>query len=236
MLAEHIREQRLSAVISAPLAGADWAADRFADFREAGYRVEYVFLAVHEARSSLAVLDRYQWERDQFGFGRLVPPGIHDKAYSGVLGTVDRVEAERLVDAVYVVRRGGEILYRNSVDHTGMWREPPGLRQAIEKERSRPWTDEERDHFHERAAATADRIADDLKPALADAVRRALAHLGPATGRSSAAAAAQAFPSPTRSSLTQTTSEGRSGATSIASTRAASNDRWHRGSERTGFT
>jgi UDP-N-acetylglucosamine kinase len=38
MLAEHIREQRFDVVISAPLAGADWAAARFEDFRQAGYR------------------------------------------------------------------------------------------------------------------------------------------------------------------------------------------------------
>lgn len=59
MAVEHIREQRLDVVISAPLARAEWAGDRMRDFRAAGYRVEVAFVAVHEAHSLLGVVDRY---------------------------------------------------------------------------------------------------------------------------------------------------------------------------------
>ncbi|MFD1084206.1 zeta toxin family protein [Micromonospora andamanensis] len=227
MLAEHIREQRFDVVISAPLAGADWAAARFADFRHAGYRLEYVFVAVHEARSLLAVLDRYQQERDASGVGRFVRPEIHDKAYAAVLGTVDRLEAERLVDAVYVLRRGGEVVYHNSLDDAGNWREPAGLRRAIEQERSRPWTDEERDHFHRRAQATAERISEHLRPALDEAARRAVAHLGLGDRGPASTTAARAFPSSTMAALSETpaSSASRSSATATSSMRSASGDR-----------
>ncbi|MEU6077550.1 zeta toxin family protein [Micromonospora sp. NPDC047074] len=222
MLAEYIQEQRFDAVISAPLAGADWAAARFADFHQAGFRVEYVFVAVHEARSLLAILDRYQQEKDTSDVGRFVRPEIHDRAYAAVLATADRLEAEHLVDAVYVVRRGGEILHHNSLDTAGNWHEPAGLRRAIEKERSRPWTDEERDHFRQRAQATAARLGEHLKPALVDAVRRAVAHRNLAGGRSSTTAAAQAFPSSRRASLTE---EAALGSTAQGSTIGASSTR-----------
>ncbi len=228
MLAEHIRGQQCDAVISAPLAGADWAAARFDEFHQAGYRVEYVFVAVHEARSLLAVLDRYQRERNEHGVGRFVSPEIHDRAYPAVLVTADRLEDERLVDAAYVVRRGGETLYRNALDESGSWSEPARLREAIEGERSRAWTAEERDDFSQRARSTAERIGEHLKPALAEAVRRAVAHLDSAADRTSTDTAVLAFLSPTRATLSQATSSStsdRGSVTGTSSVRGVGGDR-----------
>ncbi|WP_433121927.1 zeta toxin family protein [Micromonospora sp. CA-246542] len=225
MLTDYLREQRTDIIISAPLAGPDWAAARFTDFRQAGYRVEYVFVAVHEARSLLAILDRYQHDKDQYGVGRFVRPDAHDRAYGAVLGTVDRLEAERLVDAVYVVRRGGDLVHQNSLDEAGNWRDPPGLRRAIENERSRAWTVDERNHFQRRVEATAGRISEHLAPVLADAIRRAMAHLGPAGSPSSVATVAQAWPSSTRDSMVEQVRSGDvdpgvAGASSTQSTRS----------------
>ncbi|MFC9595996.1 zeta toxin family protein [Streptomyces sp. NPDC056944] len=68
-------------VVSAPLGGPDWALDRFAEFRKAGYRVGVDVVATHEAMSVQGIVHRYHRARqpDQVGYGRWVPPEIHDQ-------------------------------------------------------------------------------------------------------------------------------------------------------------
>jgi len=172
MAVDHVRHERLDVVYCNPFGRAGWAGDRMLDFRDAGYRVEIAFVAVHEAQSLLGMVDRYESQRATNGFGRWVDPKAHDFIYSGVLRTADRADAERLADAVYVVRRGGHITYSNQLVD-GEWAHPPRTRSAIETERSRAWTDPERDHFRHRWNLTASRAADDLWPLLRDIAARA---------------------------------------------------------------
>lgn len=176
MAVDYIRANRFDVVISAPLAGADWAGERMREFRAAGYRVEVAFVAVHEARSLLGIVDRYQSQRDNHGTGRWVSPEAHDRAYAGTLVTAQLVEAQALADAVYVLARGGQVLYRNQLVD-GQWQQPARIREAIEDERARPWTPAEQDQFLARAAVQAPRVTGPVKIVLADAVQRALTHL-----------------------------------------------------------
>jgi hypothetical protein len=202
MAVEHIRRERLDVVITVPFGNADWAGDRMLDFRNAGYRVEVAFVALHEARSLLSVVDRYQRERDTNGAGRWVKPENHDRAYAGVLATADRVDAERLADTVLVVRRGGDVLYTNHRTADG-WERPPGIRQAVEVERARPWTTAETTDFRDRAAALAGRISEAVAPALQAAVARGLAHLqAPGAHTTAAQVVAQAYPVATQGTAT----------------------------------
>ena len=204
MAVEHIRRERLDVVITVPFGNADWAGDRMIDFRDAGYRVEVAFVAVHEARSLLSVVDRYQREHDTNGAGRWVKPEHHDRSYAGVLATADRVDAERLADTVLVVRRGGDVVHSNQRTADG-WERPPGIRQAIEAERARPWTAAETTDFHDRAAALATRVSEVIAPALQAAVARGLAHLQAPGGHSTPAQlASQAYPVATNRAISQT--------------------------------
>lgn len=177
MTVEHVREQRADVVISSPLAGPEWAQERFKDFRDAGYRVETVFVAVDDARSQLGIVDRYQAMRDDQGYGRWVGPEWHDTAYQRVLETADAIDRNRSTDAVHVGLRGGEIVHSNESTPDGGWRLPVPTREVIERERARPWTEQEQTRFSARVESLATRVPEDLKPLLARTVERAQAHV-----------------------------------------------------------
>lgn len=133
---EHIRAGRSDVLCSHPLGRADWAAEWVRGFREAGYRVEVAFLAVHATASRFAIADRHRRSREQQGFGRWIPEHLHDRFYQGVPNTVEFLETHRLVDSLYVLSREGEVLYAGHLDG-GDWRTEPFGRIALEAQRGR---------------------------------------------------------------------------------------------------
>jgi hypothetical protein len=230
MAVEHVREQRADVVISSPLAGPEWAQERFKDFRDAGYRVETVFVAVDDARSQLGIVDRYQAMRDDQGYGRWVGPEWHDTAYQRVLETADAIDRSQSTDAVHVGLRGGEIVHSNESTPDGGWRLPVPTREVIERERARPWTEQEQTRFNTRVESLATRVPEDLKPLLARTVERAQTHM-PAGQTQTATAQTPTATAQARTGTAQTqtaTAQARTGtaqsqtATPLAATSAAS--------------
>ncbi|WP_372412097.1 zeta toxin family protein [Streptomyces luteireticuli] len=137
---------------------ASWLAT-VAVYREAGYRVEVVALAVPEAVSQLGVLDRYLRLAEE-GRARYVGWGNHDACAAALPDALADLEAGRLADRVVVVRRAGEVLYANDLTPEGHWRHPAGAREALLTERLRPWNAAETGAFR-RQLADADRRAHD---------------------------------------------------------------------------
>jgi len=177
MAIDHAIDYRLDVVLGTSLGWAEGTQETLQQFRGAGYRVEVVLMAVHEAQSRLGILQRYQDERDAVGYGRLLPTAIHDATYTGVLDTADRVDELRLADAVSVYRRGGgQPLYANQLTDHGQWQQPPATRSAMETERGRPWTGEETTRFRAAAESLADRLPASLRGDLVGIVSTALAH------------------------------------------------------------
>jgi hypothetical protein len=158
-------------------------------FRQAGYRVEVAIMAVPEAQSRLGILDRYDAQVQTTGHGRLTLRDNHDSAYAGVLVTAEAIERDHLADDVSVYRRGNVVLYHNELGEDGTWRDPPGLREAIERERSRPWTLKESRQFADTYHRLAGRLGAEFHGEL-DSIARAAApllhadvELSPAGGR-----------------------------------------------------
>ncbi|MER5781312.1 zeta toxin family protein [Streptomyces mobaraensis] len=137
---------------------ASWLATLTA-YREAGYRIEVVALAVPEAVSQLGVLDRYLRLAEE-GRARYVGWDNHDACAAALPDALAGIEARRLADRVVVVRRAGEVLYANELTPGGRWRRPAGAREALLAERSRRWSAAETGVFR-RQLADADRRAHD---------------------------------------------------------------------------
>jgi UDP-N-acetylglucosamine kinase len=133
-------ERRANVIFDTLLSRPETAEPMTRRFRDAGYRIEVAFVAVPAGLSLLGNLHRYQSIVDQQGFGRLCDRETHDRAYNGVLATAERIDQNRLVDAVHVYRRGGERIYTNHQAADGNWIRPPATVAAIETERSRPRT------------------------------------------------------------------------------------------------
>lgn len=116
-------------------------------YRDAGYRIEVVVLAVPEALSRLGVLARYHAEVAATGRGRVIDGQVHDETYRGVLDSVGQIDKERLAHHVFVLRRGNETVHTNALDSDGQWIHEPRAQQALHVERTRPWTEAESYRF-----------------------------------------------------------------------------------------
>ncbi|MFI2241218.1 zeta toxin family protein [Streptomyces chrestomyceticus] len=167
----HARAHRYDVVAEEALADpARWRAAAAA-YRQAGYRVEVVALAVPEAVSQLGVLDRYLRLAEEYR-ARYVSWDNHDACAAALPTTLAAIEAEHLADRVVVVRRSAQVLYANELTD-GQWGRRPGAREALLAERSRQWSAAETGAFR-RQLADADRRAHDprLPEDWALAVRR----------------------------------------------------------------
>jgi len=165
---EYVRGRRFDAVLETPRADPEEARVTARAYREAGYRVEVVVLAVAEAVTQLSVLDRYLAQVSKDGAGRYVSWDNHDQCVRNLPAFLEVIEAEQLADRVMVVRRDLEMLHDNERTPDGSWRETPGASQALAAERARPWTAPETWRFR-RHLASSQQL---LHPSAIEAERR----------------------------------------------------------------
>jgi len=82
------------------------AAANLRAYREAGFRVEAMVLAVPAAMSNQGIVSRYYEQVLDRGHGRLTVQANADRAYTGILDLADAIDSERLADEAGVFRRG----------------------------------------------------------------------------------------------------------------------------------
>ncbi|GAA2444684.1 zeta toxin family protein [Streptomyces lavendulocolor] len=141
---EYVRTHRVHAVIQDTSQNARSTEDRMRAHRQAGARVEALFLGVPRAMSNQGIVGRYFEQLADRGQGRLTVQADADESYAGILELAERVDRGALADLAVVHRHGeSRPRYRNALDATGRWTDPPRLRRALEQERTRPWTPEE---------------------------------------------------------------------------------------------
>ncbi len=106
--------------------------------------------------SRVGIADRWAYQKATLGTGRWVTAENHDRCYSGMAATADRIDHGRHADVVLVIRRGGEVVYGNRlVSPDGPWFSAPSTRAALETERSRTWTSAELSAFRRQTARVA---------------------------------------------------------------------------------
>lgn len=187
---------RVDVVVDGTLSRPEVAAQAAGVFRGGGYATAVVLVAAPAAFSRLGILQRYQAQREHRGHGRFVHN--HDETYTGVLATAGALDEDRFADEVRVYRRGGVLLYANTLDNNGAWRGPAGARQAIETERSRPRSPQELTEHLQAARDLAERMDPRWHARIAEAIRAALPlTTDPATIQALARAADELTPTPT---------------------------------------
>lgn len=106
-------------------------------FRDGGYRVEVVVMAVPEGLSRLGLLTRFHGKRPEGQSRglpvRLTPVKVHDDAYAGLLHAAKFLDDEKCADQVVVLRRGNLV-----VSNAG------SVEASVLRERSRPLTLDEK--------------------------------------------------------------------------------------------
>lgn len=112
-------------------------------FKEGGYRVEVVVLAVPEGLSRLGIMTRYYQKLPEAGSRglpiRLTPKNVHDDSYAGLLESAEWLDEGR-VDQVLVVRRRRLVVF-GSENVEG--RLEGSVAEVVLSERRRPLSEEE---------------------------------------------------------------------------------------------
>jgi UDP-N-acetylglucosamine kinase len=146
-------EGRRNLVIDQTSKSPDTLIARTKQLKEAGYNVEFRVMAVNAETSEQRIHTRYEREKAvNGGAGRFTPKAVHDAAYVGIPQSVAALEREKTVDAIQVYDKHQQRIYENTL-HKGEWvSQPPGAKQALERERDRPLTLE--DHKEHAQAYT----------------------------------------------------------------------------------
>jgi len=145
---DYVRARKIN--VLKPETGQDHrtAARHMRAYREAGYRVEAMILAVPAAMSNQGFIARYHEQVTDRGHGRLPVQANADRAYAGILDLADLIDTGRLADETAVFRRGEAVPQNhNTLSQAGQWTSRPALRAATEAERSRAWTAAETSDF-----------------------------------------------------------------------------------------
>ncbi|MFC5156701.1 zeta toxin family protein [Streptomyces amakusaensis] len=147
MAEELVRERHADAVVEiAPSSAASFVNTAML-YREAGYRVELVVLAVRAADSLQGTADRC---------ARMIRLGVparfttvhgHDAHFAVLAEAVAAAEQVPVTDSVMVLRRDGTVLYRNEHVSEGGWSSPLGAARALLTEQNRPYADQEAARF-----------------------------------------------------------------------------------------
>lgn len=103
------------------------------------YVIEAHVLAVNEKLSWQGILQRYENQRADRGFGRMTTAESHQESYKNLPDTLDYIEKNNLADKIIIYKRGGKIIYENERQYE-RWKYEPLARITLENERSRPWT------------------------------------------------------------------------------------------------
>ncbi|MFF1821843.1 zeta toxin family protein [Kribbella sp. NPDC058245] len=165
-------DPRYDLLASHPLARQKWARRWAGDFRELDYRSSFVYLIVNHADSSIALAERHQTALDTGGDGGWFDPDLHDEFYAELPDTAQTLETEGLIDDIYLVDRGGCVVYENSRTVDGAWAQPPRVKQAILEERAQPPTPRSHDHLMRTAELVLKRRG--LAPKVRETVERAV--------------------------------------------------------------
>ena len=164
------KRQRVNIVIEGTMRDGNKVAETMKSLRTAGYEIEARALAVNERLSQQGIIQRYENQKADRGTGRMTTPQAHQAAYDGMPATVERIERDKLADRVTLFRRGAEAIYTNELNG-GEWVKEPQARAALEAERSRPMTLQERRSYAKGFDKLAELLARPERQASAEEVK-----------------------------------------------------------------
>lgn len=147
---DHVREHKLHALVHEIAQDPECFAQTLNAYRDAGFRVVVVALAVAEGLSRQGIVARYCSQVQDRGSGR---PTVAEKAaaaYVGIAAAAALVDRGCLADAVAVFRRSFDSsgpAYYNELVGPDRWRDRPRFADVIIAERDRALDPAEREEF-----------------------------------------------------------------------------------------
>ena len=164
------KSQRVNIVIEGTMRDGNKVAETMQSLRAAGYEIDARALAVNKRLSQQGIIQRYENQKADRGTGRMTTPQAHQAAYDEMPTTVERIERDKLADRVTLFRRGAEAIYTNELNG-GEWVKEPQARAALDAERSRPMTLQERRSYAKGFDKLAELLARPERQASAEEVK-----------------------------------------------------------------
>ncbi|KAK4193594.1 zeta toxin-domain-containing protein [Podospora australis] len=148
MACQSAAEHRLDCVVESACRHPQDFSSLATIFWEKGYSVRVAILAVPEGLSRLGCLVRYYKRLPEAGSRglpvRLTPKRVHDESYRGCEEGAGWVDQGKEVERVVVVRRNGGVAYEGRRDGDGGWKGKGGAKEALQRERRRGLSEDER--------------------------------------------------------------------------------------------
>lgn len=168
---DEAKAQRVNIVIEGTMRDGNKVAETMQNLRAAGYEIDARALAVNERLSQQGIMQRYEEQKADRGTGRMTTPEAHKAALDGMPVTLERIERDKLADRVTLYQRGAEAIYTNELQ-AGQWAKEPQARAALEAERARPMTLQERRSYAEGFDRLAELMARPERQASAEEVKK----------------------------------------------------------------
>ncbi|MGW6869491.1 zeta toxin family protein [Streptomyces sp. NPDC054901] len=103
---EYVRSHKLNAVIQETSQDAQAVQEKMVAYRQAGARVEALFMGVPKAMSDQGIVNRYFEQLADRGQGRLTVQSNADESYRGILDLADHLDDLATVSLAGIYRRG----------------------------------------------------------------------------------------------------------------------------------
>lgn len=145
-LIDYAKEKSVNVAIEGTMRDSNKVAQTMQTLRVAGYKIDCRVVAVNSRFSEQGIIQRYENQKADRGVGRMTTSEAHNAAYSAMPLTLERIEYEKLADSVTVYQRGAVVIYDNKLDE-GEWLNEPLAREAVDFERNRPMTNEEKHNY-----------------------------------------------------------------------------------------
>lgn len=142
-------------VMDGTLRDKDHIAKVAQSYKDNGYKVELNIVATHERFSNTSIFERYEEGLKSEKIGRYVNPEFHKAAYEALPETIKYLEENKLVDSITIRNRDNIIVYENKLEN-GQWQKEPKAVEALEVERNRQPTAQERERLEKSRANTLD--------------------------------------------------------------------------------
>lgn len=126
------RDNQFSVLLEGTFRSPTITVSTLTDFRQAGYQVHVVAIAVPAWQSKLSILDRYVSDHAAGGAARWTMVASHDAGYRGTPKTIAAAIDAGIVDRVTIMDRGSAILHDELAPRT-----PDAALHALEAARAR---------------------------------------------------------------------------------------------------